>query len=180
MTTKCQVLKDACKLFDSFGIASPVSVRAKLFMQKLWQLHIKWDEPLNTTATEEWAAIVRDDIRQLSTLTIERRFFKTGIFSNSVALHVFADTSTRAYGAVAYLTSDNDVTFVMAKNHVAPLKNLILPKLELMATVIASRVARFVIDALHLQDTHTYFWGDSQITLHWLNSKRVLPQFISL
>ena len=50
----------------------------KLFMQKLWQLHIKWDEPLNTTTTEEWAAIIRD-IRQLSKLTIERRFFKTSL-----------------------------------------------------------------------------------------------------
>ena len=178
LTTKRHVLKDASKLFDPFGIASPVSVRAKLFMQKLWQLHIKWDEPLNTTTTEEWAAIIRD-IRQLSTLPIERQFFKTRVFSNNVTLHVFADASTRAYGAVAYLASDNDVTFVMAKNRVAPLKNLTLPKLELMAAVIASRVARLVIDALHLQDTHTYFLGDSQITLHWLNSKRILPQFIS-
>ena len=93
---------------------------------------------------------------------------------------MFADVSTRAYGAVAYLTSDNDVTFVMAKNCVAPLQNLTLPKLELMATVIVSRVARFIVDSLHLQDAHTYFWGASQITLHWLHSKEVLSQFISL
>ena len=126
---------------------------------------------MNTTTTEEWAAIIRD-IRQLWTLTIERQFFKTGVCSNNVTLHVFADASTRAYGAVAYLTSDNDVTFVMAKNRVAPLKNLTLPKLELMVAVIASRVARFVIDALHLQDTHTYFWGDSQITLITLTKQQ--------
>jgi len=92
---------------------------------------------------------------------------------------VFADANMKAYGAVAYLTSHNYVALVMAKNRVAPLKNLTLPKLELMAAVVASRVARFVIDALYLQDTHTYFWGDSQITLHWLQSTKVLPQFIS-
>jgi len=92
---------------------------------------------------------------------------------------VFADVSTRAYGAVAYLTSNNNMNLVMAKNHVAPLKNLILPKLEPMATVIASRVVKFVTDALYLQNTHTYFWGDSQITLHWLKSMKALPQFIS-
>ena len=63
---------------------------------------------------------------------------------------MFADVSTGAYGAVAYLTSDSDVTFVLAKNCVAPLKNIALPKLELMAAVTASRVERFVIDALHL------------------------------
>lgn len=178
LTTKRQVLKDASKLFDPLGIASPVSVCAKLFMQKLWQLHINWDEPLSVNNTEEWSAII-SDIQHLSKLTIERQFFKTGFPSIDVKLHVFADASTRAYGAVAYLTNNNDVSFVMAKNRVAPLKNLTLPKLELMAAVVASRVARFVIDALHLQGTHTYFWGDSQITLHWLNSKKVLPQFIS-
>jgi len=69
-TTKRQVLKDASKLFDPLGMGSPVSVRAKLFMQKLWQLHTNWDEPLNATTTEEWAAII-SDIQQLSKLTIE-------------------------------------------------------------------------------------------------------------
>ena len=68
---------------------------------------------------------------------------------------MFVETSTRAYGVVAYLTSDDDVTLVMAKNHVAPLKNLTLPKLELMATVVASRVPKFVIDALYLKDPHS-------------------------
>ena len=60
LTTKCRVLQDASKLFDLFGIASLVSVRAKLFMHKLWQLNINWDEPLNVTNTEEWAVIISD------------------------------------------------------------------------------------------------------------------------
>ena len=92
---------------------------------------------------------------------------------------MFVDASTRAYDVVAYLTSDNDVSFVTAKNCVAPLKNLTLPKLELMAAIVAARVARFIIDALHQQDAHTYFWRDSQITLYWLNSKKALLQFIT-
>ena len=67
----------------------------------------------------------------------------------------------------------------MAKNRVAPQKNLTLPKLELMAAVVASRIARFIIDTLNLQEKPTYFWGDSQIVLHWLESTKTLPQFIS-
>jgi len=63
-------VKDASKLFNPFGIASPVSAYAKLLMQKLWQLHINRDEPLNDTTTEEWAAII-SDTQQLSKLTIE-------------------------------------------------------------------------------------------------------------
>ena len=55
-----------------------------------------------------------------------------------MSLH--ADASTKAYDAVAYLTNDTDVTFMIAKNHVAPLKNLTLLKLGLMAAVVTSEL----------------------------------------
>ena len=177
-TTKREVLKEASKLFDPLGITSPVSVRAKLFMQKLWQLHVEWDEPLETNAKEEWTIILRD-IQQLSKLTLDQRLVKTNFTPGNITLHVFADASTRAYGAVAFITSDSEVTFVMAKNRVAPLKRLTLPKLELMAAVVASRIAKFIVDSLKLQDCPIYFWGDSQIVLHWLESTKTLPQFVS-
>ena len=94
-------------------------------------------------------------------------------------MHVFADTSKKAYGTVAFLTRGSEVTFVLAKNHVAPLKSLTLLTLELLAAVVASRVPKFTIDALKLQDTPIYFWGDSQIALHWLANTKTLPQFVS-
>jgi len=177
LTTKRQVLKEASKLFDPLGITSPVSVRAKLFMQKLWQMNIEWDEPLDAIIREEWVTII-NDIQRLSKLTIDRRYFKREFSRANVTLHVFADASIRAYGAVAFLACGGEVTFVLAKNRVAPLKSLTLPKLELMAAVVASRIAKFISDALKLQDTTTYYWGDSQIVLHWLASAKPLPQFV--
>lgn len=74
-TTKCVVLKEASKLFDPLGIASPVSVRAKVLMQKLWQLHVEWDEPLDATVKEEWSAILTD-IQQLPKLNLKWHFFQ--------------------------------------------------------------------------------------------------------
>ena len=44
-----------------------------------------------------------------------------------------------------------------------------------MFTVVASRVAN---SALQVQDTPTYFWGDSQIMFHWLSGTKPLPQFL--
>ena len=57
---------------------------------------------------------------------------------------------------------------MMAKNGVAPLKRLTLPKLEMIAAVVASRVEKFVVDALKLYNAPIYFWGDNQVALHWL------------
>jgi len=162
LTTKREVFKDASKLFDPLGITSPVSISAKPFMQKLWQLNVHRDEPLDATVREEWTTII-DDAQKLFKLSIDRRYFKQGFSKGDATLHVFADTSTKAYGAVAFLTCSSEVTFVLAKNCVAPLKSLTLLKLELMAAVIASRVSKFVSDSLQLHNTPTYYWGGTSV-----------------
>jgi len=94
-------------------------------------------------------------------------------------LHIFTDASTRAYGAVAYLCSNNHTAFVMAKTRVAPLKELTLPRLELIAALIATRVSVFVIDLLSLQNTPLYLWSNSQIVLYWIQQKKNLASFVS-
>ena len=94
-------------------------------------------------------------------------------------LHIFADASTKAYGAVAYLASNNHTAFIMAKTRVAPLKELTLPRLELMAAVVATRVSVFIIASLSLQETPLYLWSDSQIVLHWIQQKKKLTPFVS-
>ncbi|XP_065893435.1 uncharacterized protein [Dysidea avara] len=66
----------------------------------------------------------------------------------------------------------------MAKTRVAPLKLLTLPQLELMATLIATRLIRFVLDTLSLQDPPVYIWSDNQIVLHWDQSEKQLPAFV--
>jgi len=60
----------------------------------------------------------------------------------------------------------------MSKSRVAPLKSLTLPRLELMAAVSASRVAKFVQSSLSPSNTSitVRLWTDSQIVLHWLRN----------
>ncbi len=57
-------------------------------------------------------------------------------------LHVFVDASQRAYGASAYLCKGNTSSLVIAKNRIAPLAKMTLPKLELMAAVIGARMSK--------------------------------------
>ena len=97
---------------------------------------------------------------------------------NNMKLHAFADACTKAYGAVVFLCCSDHTTFVVAKGHVAPLKQITLPKLELMAAVVAAILTRFMIDSLRL-DVVPHLWTDNQIELFWLQSKMTLPQFIN-
>ena len=108
------------------------------------------------------------DIQDATTMVILRCYFTNEDLSPATQLHVFADASTKDYGAVAYLQVNNHTAFVMAKTRVAPVKELALPKLELMAALIAARVSDFIITSLCLQGISTHFWADSQIVLYWI------------
>ena len=37
LVTKLEVLREASKVFDPISVLSPVTVTAKVFLQKLWQ-----------------------------------------------------------------------------------------------------------------------------------------------
>ena len=47
-----------------------------------------------------------------------------------------------------FLVQDKQVSFVLAKTHVAPLKTLTIPRLELMAALVATRLTNFVLEAI--------------------------------
>ena len=43
--TKRELLQESSKLFDPIGIMIPVTIQAKILIQKIWTYHIEWDEP---------------------------------------------------------------------------------------------------------------------------------------
>ena len=136
-------------------------------------------EPLDKHFLADWTAILTD-ICRCPDISVKRQYFDINFMKhgNNMKLHAFADASTKAYGAVIFLCYLDHTTFVIAKGRVAPLKQITLPKLELMAAVIAARLTRFVIDSLPL-DVTPHLWTDSQIVLFWLQSTKPLPQFIN-
>ena len=72
LITKREVLQQSSKIFDPLGIITPITIRAKIFLQQLWKESIDWDEPLNETLTENWKKIVDDLQAVLMTTTIPR------------------------------------------------------------------------------------------------------------
>lgn len=74
----------------------------------------------------------------------------------------------------------DQVTLVTSKSWVAPTKTITLPKLELMAAVMATRLANFVKSSLHNFDLSNtiHLWTDSQIVLYWIYKQTSLQPFI--
>ena len=99
---------------------------------------------------------------------------------------VFCDASEAAFGAVIYLrwqleaSDEFDVRFLAAKSRVAPLKKLTLPRMELQAAVLATRLYASVKEETNMQLDSVAFFTDSMIVLGWIRSQaRTFKPFVS-
>jgi len=83
--------------------------------------------------------------------------------SLSLEVHGFADASSHSYAAVVYLTiihseSNFQVSLICAKTKVAPVKTISIPRLELNAVVLLSRLDE--TGALSLSLSRPNLWID--------------------
>ncbi|KFM82032.1 hypothetical protein X975_09549, partial [Stegodyphus mimosarum] len=100
-------------------------------------------------------------------------------------LQGFADASEKAFGAVIYLqsiTSPGEYCskLLCSKSRVAPIKTMTIPRLELSACLLLSKLMQKVLEALKLKIDDVKLWSDSSIALAWINtSPHLLKTFVS-
>ncbi|XP_057337763.1 uncharacterized protein LOC130675883 [Microplitis mediator] len=174
--TKRSVLSNIARLYDPIGLIGPVIVSAKILMQQLWQCNAGWDETLPPNIYTAWNNL-RKQLPELNKIKFDRKI----IINNAkrIEVHGFSDASEKAYGAVIYVRSidiNNKVTtnLLCSKNRIAPLKTISLPKLELCAALLLSRLIDTVLKAINKQIDKIYLWSDSTITLQWINTQPYL------
>ncbi|XP_065203469.1 uncharacterized protein LOC135833627 [Planococcus citri] len=69
--TKRQMLSTISKVFDPLGLASPVTIRGKLMLKKLWKLGVAWDDTVPSDV-EACFSLYLNDLRQLAKFEIPR------------------------------------------------------------------------------------------------------------
>ncbi|GBN04679.1 hypothetical protein AVEN_31100-1 [Araneus ventricosus] len=171
--TKRAVLSQIARIFDPLGLLGPIVTQAKMFLQKLWLLKLDWGDTLPSKENTEWQSFL-NSLKFVNLINIPRWILSEQ--SISVELHGFADASEMAYGAVIYVKSINyyggsEVKLLISKSRVAPLKFVTIPRLELCAAVLLSKLMRRVLRSLKLEVSKAYFWTDSTIVLPWLEKE---------
>ena len=179
--TKRDVLSRIAAIFDPLGYLCPVNIKAKIFMQQLWEKNMSWDDPLPTSLRNEWAKIVYG-LQNLSKIQIPRYVNTERDGTEEYQLMCFCDASGKAFATAVYIRviGPNSVkaNLIFAKARIAPKQELTLPRLELLGTLIGKRSTHFVKKHLDLPTPKTILWTDSQCILHWLETKKLLSVFV--
>lgn len=172
--TKRQMLKVIMSVFDPQGFLAPFIVRSKILLQQVWKSGVNWDEYLQDAELVKWKAWI-GDLKHIRLCKIPRCYMDRKDTPASIELHTFCDASEKAFAAVSYwrlvYPDDNiKVAFIASKCRVAPLKPLSIPRMELSAALIGSRLAKNIIAEHEFTVTRRVFWTDSRTVLIWIKS----------
>ncbi|XP_075990161.1 uncharacterized protein LOC142985798 [Anticarsia gemmatalis] len=169
--TKRNIISDISRLFDPLGWLAPCIIVAKILIQKLWLAGVEWDQEVPNNLLKEWTTY-RQNLPALAGIKIPR--WLHSYECTKAELHGFADASKLAYAAVVYLRSFDEmgnvrVSLVTSKTKVAPIKKVSIPRLELCAAVLLSKLMTEVSEVLGISKANLHAYTDSEVVLAWLN-----------
>ena len=104
---------------------------------------------------------------------------------STIELHLFSDASEIANATVGYVwIVDNgggiSCRFIMGKSRNCPIKKPTIPRLELMASVLAVRLSNIIKNELDWNIDSITFWTDSTTVLQYIkNENRRFHRFVA-
>ena len=119
--TKRMIVSDVAKVLYVLGWFSPVTVKMKILLQRLWEIKLDWDDPVPDKVHQIWSQW-RSELPLLTTMHVPRCYFSSKNAIVSTQLHGFSDASEDAYGGVVYLRVEDSTkkvhtALVIAKIH---------------------------------------------------------------
>ena len=181
--TQRKILSAVSGIFDPMGLISPFTIRGRLILKQLWCVKGQnWDAPVPDEIEVAFLGWVVEKVN-ISDINLERCIFR-GTLITKAQLHVFVDASLSAMCAVIYLRAHCDqllqISFLVGKCRVAPIRATTIPKLELQAAPIGLRLVTSIKKILPLTIKETFLWNDSSTVLQWIGSShKRLPVFVA-
>ena len=183
--TRRGLLSTVNSLFDPLGFVAPVVLEVRLIYRNICQIELEWDESMPEQALRRWERWL-SNLPDLRSISIPRSFHLNSYENmQKCQIHCFADASTLAYGAVCYIRAvdhENEVvcTLGMPKSCLVPAEETSIPRLELMAAVMAVELERSVKKEPNLDLRTSVCWTDSKVVLQSIrNDRKRFPSFVA-
>ena len=183
--TRRGILSVVSSVYDPLGFVSPFILSAKILLQDLCRKKLNWDDKIPDEDLQRWKSWL-ETLPKLEQFSVDR-CFKPPDFGEVISsqLHYFSDASEVAYGAVAYLRLVNAsgvvyCSFVIGKSRLSPLKPVTIPRLELSAAVLSTRLDRMILEEIEVAVDESVYWTDSTCVLRYIeNEERRFQTFVA-
>ena len=174
--TRRGILSAIASFFDPLGLAAPYVMRARILLQELTRTQPGWDETVPDELCKQWTRWLQD-LSNIVQYALPRCLCPGGLSSAAaLEVHHFADASERAYGVVSYIrtiSEDGQIScsLLLSKAHLAPIKPLSIPRLELSAATLAVKVNLEVHRSLEFHCCpEVFYWTDSTTVLKYIRN----------
>ncbi len=179
------MLRSISTIYDPDGNAAVFLLEGRKILQETTSKGGGWDDKVAENFALRWGRW-RDELMLLGSVEIPR-CFKPHNFGEvaDISLHTFSDASERGYGKCSYLrqvskSGEIHVSLVMGKSRVTPLKEITIPRLELAAATLGSKIHAMLKEELMIVNLKSMFWVDSKIVLGYiLNETRRFRTYVA-
>ncbi|XP_063592199.1 uncharacterized protein LOC134769401 [Penaeus indicus] len=166
--TKRIVISQMCSVYDPLGLLLPYTLKAKILLRETVSCSTKlgWDDPFPAHMKEQWVVHFHK-LFGIDSLSFER-CVKPPTAIGLPMLVIFSDSSSNAYGAVAYArwkmkSGMFESKLIMAKGRIAPTRQLSIPRLELCGAIISCRLRKLIENELSYRFSSVMHITDSAI-----------------
>ena len=133
-------------------------------------------EELLRDLIDQWN-LWKKSVLKLSSLAVQRWINFKSTETEKTEFHIFADASSKVYGAAAYVnlrnTNSKSCNLVQGKSKIASMRNKLvtISRLELQAVLLASRIKLTVTQEMEIHIDNIYLWSDSKTVLNYLRNR---------
>lgn len=183
--TKKVMLSAAHRIFDPIGIVSSFVLVPKLLLQQTWAEGLSWNEEVGEDIKHRFLQWI-SEIPLLTEIEVPRWAMVKPTSAHNLSLHIFSDASKHAYASVVFLRVETEseviVRLLAARSRVAPISKskgaTTIPRLELLAASVATRLYQTVVKDYKLQEATTTFWTDATTVLAWIRQNEPWNTFV--
>ena len=166
--TKRQILSKLARTLNPVGAGATVLFKLKTAMQQLWQIGLGWDEDVPPNERIKCLPLF-EKMTAFNYVKFDQYLTPPGTKGNP-SLADFCDALQLASGACAYTRwklADGKLStrFVAAKTRVAPLKELMIPRPDLQATVLGSSLGKSILQESRFNFERVCYLTDSHVAL---------------